>query len=379
MGSQSSLSSHFRRQTGTSRQFRSVQIDFGESRRQVMKHLNAGVIGLGVGMNHVRTLLQCEVSDVVAVCDHDESRMSEVQKLSHDVTCTKDASEILDDPSIDLVVLASYDNDHHDQVIKALKNGKHVFVEKPMCLYEDELKSMARQLEASEGLSLSSNLALRSCPRFSHLREAILNEEMGRVYWFEGDYFWGRPQKLIGGWRADMPFYSIIHGAAVHMVDLILWCTGKLPESVTAIGSNFVTQGTRQQHNDFAALLLRFPSGMAAKVTAHGGCVHPHFHRVSVTGTARSFFHELNEAYWIESCEDTSFVKETGDYPAREQRSEILASYVRNLCGEKGQSENHLVTEADCFATMSVCLAAERAMKSGKEEAVNYIAPSNRS
>ena len=64
-------------------------------------------------------------------------------------------------------------------------------------------------------------MVLRTCPLFYKVRNCILTNNMGSIYHIEVDYLWGRKTKLISGWRSEAKFYSIIHGAAVHMVDLV--------------------------------------------------------------------------------------------------------------------------------------------------------------
>jgi predicted dehydrogenase len=82
-------------------------------------------------------------------------------------------TEILDDPEVDLVCIASYDNFHYAQTMRALEHGKHVFVEKPFVLQEDEARVVYEQLRRHPRLRLSSNLVLRASPRFVDLRRRI--------------------------------------------------------------------------------------------------------------------------------------------------------------------------------------------------------------
>ena len=100
-------------------------------------------------------------------------------------------------------------------------------------------------------LNISANMVLRTCPLFIKVREEVSSFKMGDLYHLEADYLWGRKEKLISGWRAEADFYSIIYGAAVHMIDLVLWITGKKPVRVKALGSNKIASGTSQKHNDF--------------------------------------------------------------------------------------------------------------------------------
>ena len=333
--------------------------------------LRAGVIGLGVGAHQARSLYMHPHCQLTWICDFDESRLSAIGSELPRAKITIDAQEVLSDPSVDLVSVASYDEAHYDQVITALENGKHVYVEKPVCLSENELASIHAALKKHPDLRLSSNLVLRTCPLFSHVREIVQSKKIGEVYHLEGDYYWGRVERITSGWRAEADFYSIIHGAAVHMVDLLLWLTGKRPVSVQAMGSHIAIAGSRQHHNDFAIMLLEFEDRMSAKVAAHGGCVHPHFHSLKVFGTNCTFIHEVTGSFWIDSSNpNDTFRHEYAEYPAKEKRGEAIVSFVEAILNKK---ERPLVTEKEVFDTMSVCLAAERSVNTGKIEAIDYL------
>ena len=59
---------------------------------------------------------------------------------------TTDAAELLADPDIDVVSVASWDDAHFEQVRMALEHGKHVFAEKPLVLYADQAREIAAML-----------------------------------------------------------------------------------------------------------------------------------------------------------------------------------------------------------------------------------------
>ena len=116
--------------------------------------LNAGIIGLGVGEWHISGYEQDPRCNVVALCDSDPRRLREVGSRHPKRRLTDDADGVLSDPNIDVVSIASYDACHHKQIIRALENGKHVFVEKPLCLFENELEEMIKNfpdIQDSEG------------------------------------------------------------------------------------------------------------------------------------------------------------------------------------------------------------------------------------
>ena len=67
---------------------------------------------------------------------------------------------------------ASHDEAHHKQVLKALENGKHVYVEKPLCL-KKKTKEIRDKLKSNSNLRISSNMVLRTCPLFVKVRENV--------------------------------------------------------------------------------------------------------------------------------------------------------------------------------------------------------------
>ena len=120
------------------------------------------------------------------------------------IVVVEDAAIVVDDPSIDIVSIASFDDAHAAQVMRALDRGKHVFVEKPLCLTVEEFRAMEGRLTDNPKLRLSSNLILRASPRFIDLRQRIGEGGFGRLFNIEADYLYGRLEKLTAGWRSHI-------------------------------------------------------------------------------------------------------------------------------------------------------------------------------
>ena len=336
-----------------------------------MSKLRAGIIGLGVGEKHIAAFNVHPNCEVTAICDFSEEKLSISKRLCPGAKRTRNANEILDDADIDIVSVASFDNYHFEQAGKAIKNGKHVFVEKPLCLHFEEAVELRRLLRENPGIHLSSNLNLRSCPRFNYLKALIQSGEMGQIVYVEADYLWGRIQKLTDGWRKDMKFYSIIHGAAVHMIDLAMWLTQIKPVEVQCYGNRLATANSGFKYNDLAVILMRFENGSIAKITANGGCVHPHFHKLSVFGTERSFMHDDSGAMLFESRDpNVKPAQILEEYPGILEKDRVVTSFVEAILNPE---EKAIVTCDDTFDTMSVCFAAERAMTEGKPVSVEHI------
>jgi predicted dehydrogenase len=335
------------------------------------KKLKAGVIGLGVGRKHLDVYTACPEVGACIVTDLDQAKAKEAAAASARTTVARDAAEILRDPTVDIVSIASYDNVHAAQVAEALSAGKHVFVEKPLCLSVDEAIKIRQILGKNKGLRLSSNLPLRACPRFIAVKGEMVSGRCGEVYAVRADYLWGRVEKLTSGWRPAMPFYSIVYGAAVHIIDLVMWLIGERPVMVRGVGNQIVTKGTALKFNDFASLAMTFKNGLVAEISAHGGCVHPHFHRLEVYGSRKTFLQGLTGATWVTGASGHEVLLPVkGDYPAKETRGDVLRSFLDVL---SGSSKTPMVSEEDVFNTMSVCFAAEESIRSGRPMKVEYL------
>jgi len=336
-----------------------------------MEELKVGIIGLGVGEKHIASYNQHRNCKVVALCDFRNEKLAEMARKYPDMFVTKHSEEIINDPSIKVVSITSFDNYHYEQVMAALRSGKHVMVEKPLCLNFQEAEDIRKLLDEHSGLKLSSNLVLRTCPRFMRIRNAVRSGEMGRIFYIEGDYLWGRIHKLTEGWRKDMDYYSIVSGAAIHMIDLILWMVEMRPLEVTAYGNRIATDDSSLQYNSFTAILMQFKDGSIAKVTANGGSVYPHFHRLAVFGTKKTAVHDREGAKWIESSDPGVVSSDMAEgYPAKKERCKVITSFVDSILDGDKQP---IVSCDDAFDTMSVCFAVEDAMRKSKAIKVNYL------
>lgn len=334
-----------------------------------MKRVRAGVIGLGVGEKHAEALAADERCELVAICDNDAAKLADVATRFAGVRAVGDGAEILGDPDIDLVCVASYDNFHFPQTMQALSAGKHVFVEKPFVLMEQEARAVRTQLRKNPRTRLSSNLVLRRSPRFMDLKQRIDADELGRPYCLEADYNYGRLEKLMKGWRGKLDFYSAVHGGGVHVADLLMWLAGDRIVEVSAFGNAIASKGSGFANFDNVIAAVRFERGAVGKLGVNFGCVHPHFHNVSVYGTAATFINGLDGARLF-SSRDPAVAPHSLDTPyPGVHKGALIASFVDAIL-DRGAA---VVTEEDVFAGMSVCFAIEKSAHSGRPVEVDYI------
>lgn len=331
--------------------------------------LKVGIIGLGIGEQHIQGYLRHPQCEVVALCDMSEEKLSDVGGRYPEIYRTTKANDILDDPNIGVVSIASYDNYHCAQICQALDNNKHVFVEKPLCLYEAEAIEIRNCLQRKPHLKLTSNLILRKSPRFQTLKKMIETGDMGDIYYIEGDYNYGRIKKITEGWRGKIDFYSVVYGGGVHLIDLMLWLNRDEVLEVSAYGSGICTKNTQYRYHDLVVAILKFKSGAIGKMTVNFGCVFPHFHPLAVYGTKATFINGRKEGELYRS-RDPKVEPEVmvAAYPGV-HKGDFLSSFIDAIL-ENGQPE---VTANEIFAVMSVCFAIEKAAQQNRTITVKNL------
>ncbi len=330
--------------------------------------LKVGVIGLGVGERHADVYAADSRCELVSICDLNPEKLERVGQKYNSPVLTTDARDILTNSSIDLVSIASFDNFHYEQILLAIENDKHIFVEKPLCLHDSEFEQISMSLKDKPNIKISSNLVLRTAPHFLKVKEKIDSGYFGKLYYFEGDYNYGRIQKIISSWRGQIPFYSVTHGGAIHLIDLILWLSQEKITEAIAVGNKISTAESEFKYPDMVTALLKFSNGMTAKIAANFGCMMPHHHGLSVFGSKASYIKSFaTEKYY--TSRDSSLMPEEFNYEEKFRKDDILKSFVSSII----EGSEPLVSLSDVFNAMSVSLAIERSLKSLNWEKVSYL------
>lgn len=332
--------------------------------------LRAAVLGLGVGEMHAAAWDAHPDCELVALCDRDAAKLAQVAERFPRARTTTDPWEVLGANDVDAVSVATYDDGHAAEIVRAVDTGKHVFAEKPLCLHASELRDIRQALRARPEVRLSSNLILRTCPRFLKLRELLRAGEFGDLYHIESSYEYGRLWKIVDGWRGKLPFYSVFLGGAVHLVDLILWLTGERVVRVSAAGNAIVGRGSTFRFPDFVTARLECVSGLLATVNANFGCVRPHFHELALYG-ARATFRNAEEhgLLWRSRERDASPERLTEPYPPRDKGG-LIHGFVDEILGRPGPDA---IGTGAVFEVMSVCLAVETSLQTRQTVEVDYI------
>lgn len=331
------------------------------------RRLRAAVIGLGVGEQHVEAYDAHPACEVAVICDRDPVRLAAVHERIPRAAATTDADSVLADPAIDVVSICSYDGDHADQVTRALERDKHVMVEKPICVGEQEADRILAALRAS-GRRLTSNLILRRSPRFRRFRTMVQEGALGELFFAEADYLYGRHVKLTHGWRGDLPFYSVVYGGGVHVIDLLRWFVGSEVVEVFSCGTNIASRGTKFRFDDCVTTLFRFENGCVGKSVSSFGCVRPHFHAVQLQGTRGTLVNGDEAALWYRSADPAAAPARIEDAYPGVSKGALVHEFVDSLVA----GTEPPVSERETFRTMDVCFAAQRSLESGRPMPVCY-------
>jgi len=167
--------------------------------------------------------------------------------------------QVLADPEVDAVVLATPHSMHTDQIVAAAAAGKHVFTEKPMGLSSAEAQRAA-QACAERGVTLAVGYNWRYQPALQKIRALIDDGTLGRVMHLEGNFCGPSAYRFPKGhWRHDREEVPAggMTGRGVHVIDAMLYLAGPIAQ-VTA-------QSVRLAQDfgvdDTTSMLLRFGSG----------------------------------------------------------------------------------------------------------------------
>lgn len=330
--------------------------------------LTAATIGLGVGEQHARAYGRSPHSQLKWVFDRDQPKAERIAAAIGQGAVADSYAQILNDPAVDVVSIATYDDDHAEETIAALNAGKHVFVEKPLCRTQAELTAIYQAWSAQPELAIESNLVLRAAPLYRWLDTTVRSGKLGQIYAIDGDYLYGRLAKITHGWRKDVPGYSVLQGGGVHLIDLMLWLMGDRPTSVTSVGNRICTTGTDFTANDFACSTFVFPSGAIGRISANFGCVHRHQHVLRVFGTEGTFIYDDAGPRWHVTRDPAVLAAPIHQDPLPASKGDLLTEWIAAIA--KGDRIAIQQTTRNSFDLINVCIAAEQSLLSGSTVAI---------
>ena len=267
------------------------------------ERLRIGVIGCGSqGMDHLRNLVKMREDDlceVVAVCDVFDKRAEQAAALTGGKV-VKDYRQILDDPGVDYVLIATPEHWHFQMTLDMIAAGKHIYCEKPMTQNIEQSKQIVAAMKTSK-LKLQVGVQGMSDDSYEAAHKCIADGALGKVVLAQIDYsrnykgdFWAYPIDRDAkpgvnldwtAWLGPAPkrpfnpdrcfrwrrYWDYSGGIAtdlfIHRVTRIIKALGlTFPERGAASGGKFVFKKSPAEIPDTLNMLLDYPEGLTVQL-----------------------------------------------------------------------------------------------------------------
>ena len=242
--------------------------------------MKVGLLGAGrIGQVHAKSITSNPRSELVAVSD---VFVDAAIRLAATYGCeSRTTEEILNDPAIDAVLIATSTDTHADLIEKAVAAGKAVLCEKPVDLDLERARACLKAVEDGDR-PVMVGFNRRFDPNFATLKTQFDDGGIGKGELLTVTSFDPAPPpvtyvKVSGGLYRDM---------AIHDFDMVCWMFGEAPVSVTAIGSSIVDDDIGTAGDvDTAVMVLKFEDGRIAVIKNSRRAVYGYDQRIELLGS----------------------------------------------------------------------------------------------
>jgi len=211
------------------------------------------VIGCGYwGPNLIRNFHNQPEVELVAICDLDTARLEHVGKLYPQARGTTDPQDIIRDPDIEAVVVATPVSTHFPLGEGVLSAGKHLFIEKPMAASADECRRL-NDMAAAAGLQIMVGHTFVFTPAVRKIRSLMAGGELGEIYYVN------ITRVNLGLFQRDV---NVVWDLAPHDIAMLNHLFRATPQVVSATGRSYV----QPDIEDVAFLTLEYPGGQLAHI-----------------------------------------------------------------------------------------------------------------
>jgi len=238
-----------------------------------MSKVRLGVVGMNYwGPNLARNFARMPNAELAWLCDLDTDVLDRHRDAYPTTGFTTRYDDLLEDDTLDAVVIATSVPTHAALAKRALEAGKHTFVEKPLALAAADARELA-QIGDREGLVVMVDHLLVYHPGLQRIKKMIDAGDLGQIY-----YLYGNRQNL-GIVRPDE---NALWSLGPHDISVLLWLVGERPVEVAARGESYLQPGVE----DVVFGSIRFPSGILGHL--HLSWLDPHkMRKMTVIGAEK--------------------------------------------------------------------------------------------
>lgn len=258
-----------------------------------MTSIGIGIVGGGymgkahsVAFSAVAGVFQTSLRPrLVTICAQTEANAELYRKAYGFEKGTADWKNLIDDPAVEAIVIASPQHTHHDIAVAALNAGKPVLCEKPLGVSLKQSRSMVAAAEAAGVANMVGFNYIRT-PASQQIRKFLTEGRIGTLTWFRGEMtedFFADP--MIGGWRAQGIANGTMGDLAPHMINAAHAMMGPIKSLSASVETvHKVRDGLEVTNDDQAQMMCYFENG------AQG---HMFFSRVA-TGRKMGYAYEIH-------------------------------------------------------------------------------------
>jgi predicted dehydrogenase len=215
--------------------------------------VQVAVVGLGYwGPNLLRALFELEDVEVRYICDLDAERLERFGRRYPGARATRDYENVLSDPLVDAVVIATPVFSHFGLASRALGAGKHVFVEKPIASSSAEAEELIELADQMDRAIMCGHTFLYS-PAVRAVKDLLNSGDLGEIYFISSS------RVNLGLHQRDV---SVVWDLGPHDFSILLYWMGEVPDWVGAVGRDSIVKGIP----DVAFIDMGFPSGALSHI-----------------------------------------------------------------------------------------------------------------
>jgi len=250
----------------------------GEAQHGKLPLEGVAVVGLGYwGPNWIRNLHQSRRARRLLACDLDARRRAHIEGLYSGVETTDDFEQVLRDPDIDAIIVATPVATHYPLARRALENNKSVLVEKPLAMSLPEASHLVSLAREAGRVLMVGHTFLYSKPVLK-IREIVESGELGDILYISST------RANLGLFQHDV---NVTWDLATHDISIILGILGGLPEAVSCQGQSHYNRDIE----DVALITLHFPRNVIAFI--HVSWLDPNkIRRTTVVGSRKMLVYD---------------------------------------------------------------------------------------
>lgn len=332
------------------------------------QNLKVGVVGLGVGRRFVEAFAAHPNATVIAICGKEPDILAAVSREHAIPRSYEDFADLVADSEVELVVIATPHALHAPMAVQALRAGKHVVVEKPMCVSLEECAAMIRAVEES-GKLLAVDQVLRFYPYYQSVKAHVEQGGLGDIYYAEADYLHNTTRLIRERtvWRGSVEHshYPILGGGS-HSLDMLRWLVGEVDRVHCEAAQRAMPDFP---FPDCMLATLHFANGAVGKCTTSYGLVRETMHNLVLFGTHGTIERargRRDRDKQFRSLAEHAFEEDAWPVPFQPPGGKPIAAVVDHVYQCVVDNETPLTNVWEGANTVAVALAAIESWQTGQ-------------